>query len=351
MPRAPWHRRTNDSPRPAGRRWTGTLRRGGSVARRALITRVVHRRRLAGPVTAASGLAPATLQQPTQLDVPRRRYARFRPENRRSTAVIAGPREIAEIVGPIDIAPEAADEIDVLPRAIPLLPGERTLSRRIKFGIVNGATIASLMLGLSAIFLSMHHDPRIAAALLVGCVVFDGIDGALARKFGVACPFGAQMDSMADMCSFGLAAPVVVYASMNGEVPSWAIAIACGMITACAAIRLARFNVSPKDGRFFNGIPTTMAAAVMGIAVLIGLRLPGPVAVLAVALLAIAMVSAFPYAKLARLLRLPVWIWIAPAAGLLVNFQATFSLLVAVYLVSGPFLWLRQRQQGRVRSA
>ncbi len=119
------------------------------------------------------------------------------------------------------------------------------------------------------------------------------------------------------------------------------------MIAAGAAIRLARFNVSPKDGRFFCGVPTTMTAAVMGVAVLIGLRLPGAVAVAGVALLAIAMVSGFPYAKVARLARLPIWIWVVPIAGLLVAPQATFAALVALYLVSGPLLWLRQRSGER----
>ena len=233
---------------------------------------------------------------------------------------------------------------DAVPHTIPLLPGEKTIARRIKFAVANGCTIASLMLGMSAIFLSMHGNPRIAAALLIGCVIFDGVDGALARRMGVASPFGAQMDSLADMCSFGIAAPVVVYASLHGSTPGWAAAMSCAMIACGAAIRLARFNVSPKDGRFFCGVPTTMTAAVMGIAVLVGLRLPGPVALLAVVMLAVAMVSGFPYAKIGRVAKLPVWIWVIPAVGLLLNFQATFATIVALYLVSGPLLWLlRQR--------
>jgi CDP-diacylglycerol--serine O-phosphatidyltransferase len=240
--------------------------------------------------------------------------------------------------------PATADDLDApVPRTIPLIPGEQTLARRIKFALANACTVASLMLGMSAIFLSMHGDPKLGALLLIGCVVFDGLDGALARKFGVASPFGAQMDSMADMCSFGIAAPVIVYASLHGTAPGAAIAAACGLIAACAAIRLARFNVSPKDGRFFSGVPTTMTAAVMGVAVLIGLRLPGPVAVAAVAVMAIAMVSGFPYAKLSRIARLPMWLFALPVVGLLFDLRATFAAIVVLYLVSGPLLWLRQR--------
>jgi CDP-diacylglycerol--serine O-phosphatidyltransferase len=147
------------------------------------------------------------------------------------------------------------------------------------------------------------------------------------------------------MCSFGMAAPVVVFASLHGRAPVVAVAVACGMIAAGAAIRLARFNVSPKDGRFFCGVPTTLTAAVLGLSVLIGLQLPGVVAVVAIAVLAIAMVSGFPYAKLARVAKLPPWFWLAPLAGAVLNAQLTFGVLVGVYLVSGPLLWLRQRHR------
>jgi CDP-diacylglycerol--serine O-phosphatidyltransferase len=231
------------------------------------------------------------------------------------------------------------------PGPVPLLPGEPTVARRIRFVAVNACTIASLVLGMSAIFMSMHGGVgvRWAALCLVGCVTFDGLDGALARRLGVASPFGAQMDSLADMCSFGIAAPVVVYAAVHGTARTGLVAAACVLVAACSAIRLARFNVSPKDGRFFCGVPTTMAAAVLGLAVLIGLRPSGTVAVAAIAVLALAMVSGFPYAKLARIVKLPPWLWLAPVIGAFVDYRITFAALVALYLASGPLLWLRQR--------
>jgi CDP-diacylglycerol--serine O-phosphatidyltransferase len=225
-----------------------------------------------------------------------------------------------------------------------LLPGEHTLARRASFALVNACTLASLSLGLLAIFLAMQAETRYAAACLVACVVFDGLDGALARKLGVSSPFGAQMDSLADMCSFGLAAPVVVYASLTGSVPPAAAGITAALVASCAAIRLARFNVSPKDGTFFCGVPTTMAAAVLALAVLIDLPIPGAVLLGGVALLAFAMVSGFPYAKLARLVKLPPWLWLLPIVGALVDARLTFALIVFTYLASGPVLWLRTRR-------
>lgn len=230
------------------------------------------------------------------------------------------------------------------PLTVPLLPGDHTAARRLAFLLVSSCTLASLMLGVGAILLAMQGDVRTAALCLIGCVTFDGLDGALARRLGVASPFGAQLDSLADMCSFGIAAPLVVYASLAGHVSQTAAGVACGLVAACSAIRLARFNVSPKDGRFFCGVPTTVAAAVLALAVLVDLPVSGRVQLAGVALLAFAMVSTFPYVKLARLVKLPPWLWLVPLAGVLVNAQLTFAAAVAGYLVSGPVLWLRQRR-------
>ncbi|RKN44541.1 CDP-alcohol phosphatidyltransferase family protein [Micromonospora endolithica] len=304
------------------------MRRSSTFARQVLLVRVGRRD---GDLR---GATDRTLPEPRYTDRPRRRYGL----NRYGQAQV-------EAIAPVSpaLAPSAGVD-DASAGTIPLLPGERTMARRMKFALVNACTLASLMLGMLAIFLAMQGEARVAALCLIACVAFDGLDGALARRLGVASPFGAQMDSLADMCSFGLAAPVVVYASLAGSVPPAAAAVACALVAACAAIRLARFNVSPKDGRFFCGVPTTMAAAVLALTVAIGLPIPGLLLVTGVALLAFAMVSSFPYAKLARLVKLPPWVWFAPVIGALIDVRVTFALIVVGYLVSGPVLWLRHRR-------
>jgi CDP-diacylglycerol--serine O-phosphatidyltransferase len=344
VPRTPWRRRrTTDNPRPAGRRWTGRLRRSGAFARQVLLVRVARRdnepgrdqglaRRVELDGRAAS--LRTTLFYPDASPTPRRYDLDRLTEAEIQSVVPVSPA----------LAPDAVADDPATVTAVPLLPGERTVARRIKFAVVNGCTLASLTLGLLAIFLAMHGDVRAAAGFLIACVAFDGLDGALARRLGVASPFGAQMDSLADMCSFGLAAPVVVYASLAGSVSMAAAAVACALVAACAAVRLARFNISPKDGRFFCGVPTTMAAAVLALAVLIGLPVPGTAQVAGVGLLAFAMVSSFPYAKLTRLVKLPPWLWLAPVVGALIDVRLTFALAVVGYLASGPLLWLRQRR-------
>ena len=82
----------------------------------------------------------------------------------------------------------------------------------------------------------------------------------------------------------------------------------------------------------------------LALAVLIGLPISGEIQLAGVALLAFAMVSSFPYAKIARLLKLPRWLWLLPVVGALVDIRLTFALIVAAYLVSGPLLWLHQRR-------
>jgi CDP-diacylglycerol---serine O-phosphatidyltransferase len=323
VPSTPWRRRrTTDSPRPAGRRWAGRLRRSGSIARQALLVRVGRR----------SGGDSGRAATATRAEV-----------------IYTGPTypsgvHLAAPSAPALAAPAIATSVVEAEGAASLLPGEHTAARRLRFALVNGCTLASLSLGLVAIFLAMHGEVRGAAACLVACVAFDGLDGALARKLGVSSPFGAQMDSLADMCSFGLAAPVVVYASLAHEVPTAAAMVACILVAACAAIRLARFNVSPKDGKFFCGVPTTMAAAVLALTVLIDLPLPGFALLGGVALLAFAMVSSFPYAKLARLLKLPPWLWLLPLVAAFVDARLTFVAVVAAYLLSGPVMWVRARR-------
>jgi CDP-diacylglycerol---serine O-phosphatidyltransferase len=299
------------------------------------VSRVVGRRH-----SEAAADTPSLLLSPED-GGPARRLPRLRVRRRGSDVLALDAATLAPVSPAV---PRHVGQSDAPPLTIPLLPGERTRARRLRFALVNACTIASLMMGMSAIFLSFNHaNVRWAALCLLACVIFDGLDGALARKLGVASPFGAQMDSLADMCSFGIAAPVVVYAWLAGSAPAALIVPSCALVAICAAIRLARFNVSPKDGRFFCGVPTTMTAAVLALGTLIAPDMPVVIRVLGVTVLALAMVSSFPYVKVARLLRLPPWILAVPVVGALIDYRVTFVLAVLAYLVSGPLIWLRHR--------
>ncbi|WP_414715071.1 CDP-alcohol phosphatidyltransferase family protein [Stackebrandtia sp.] len=305
----------SDTPRPAGR-GLSRFRRSGSLARRLVAIRPIH------PIR--------TLRQ-----------------RRSGTSVLEAVDLSMAPVSPAPIgaapSPELADDPDAPPSPIALLPGVATPRRRFFFALANACTVTSILLGMSAIMLAIGGHVDVAAGLLLGCIVADALDGPLARKFGVASPFGAQMDSLADMCSFGIAAPVVVFQWLRGDLPVWLIGGACGLVAVCAAIRLARFNVSPKDGRYFSGVPTTLAATVLALATLL-VENPHFEVAAGIAVLALMMVSGFPYAKLAQLRRVPAWLWPLPAIGVVLYPEATFLALVSVYLVSGPVLWAVHRR-------
>jgi CDP-diacylglycerol--serine O-phosphatidyltransferase len=334
-----WRRRRSlDIPRPAGRRWA-RLRRSGSRAS-AVIARVARRRHEPVTVTAAT---VGYSQRPD------------RSWRRRVGGL--GAISVRRVGPALPVSPAVPPaNLDGDPHvgsvAAPLLPGERTPARRLQFALANGCTAANLALGMTAVFLAMGGDLRLAAIVLLACVAFDGCDGGLARKFGVTSPFGAQMDSMADLGSFGVASGLVVYQWLVAAGASpFAAASACVLVAVCAAIRLARFNVSATNGRFFHGVPTTMTAAVLALNILLGPDLPVNVHVVAVSIGALAMVTSFPYAKLTSVLRLPMWLWAFPAICAMISVPGTFAAIVCAYLMSGPLLWFYLRRGGQALAA
>ena len=121
-------------------------------------------------------------------------------------------------------------------------------------------TIGNLFLGFSAMIHALRFDFETAGELIVVAVIFDMLDGRIARMTGTTSDFGAQLDSLADIVSFGVAPAVIAY--------QWGLAtlnrsfLAAFFFVMCAAIRLARFNVQRKvvDGRYFVGLPTPAAA-------------------------------------------------------------------------------------------
>lgn len=126
-------------------------------------------------------------------------------------------------------------------------------------------TTANMAAGFSAVLLAFDGHFTWAAILMSVAIVMDICDGAVARLVGATSPFGVQLDSLADLISFGLAPAVLVYTWVLPEWPyvAWIVAF---LWLACAGFRLARFNftVDPlADKRYFVGLPSPGAAAVV----------------------------------------------------------------------------------------
>ena len=113
-------------------------------------------------------------------------------------------------------------------------------------------TLANMGCGFGAILVSIRGEHGLAAVLIGLSVLFDIVDGAVARKVGAVTPFGLQFDSLADLVSFGLAPALLAFTLFSEGRDEWDVLgwVACFLWVACAAIRLARFNV--LDTRLFR---------------------------------------------------------------------------------------------------
>jgi CDP-diacylglycerol--serine O-phosphatidyltransferase len=125
-------------------------------------------------------------------------------------------------------------------------------------------TLAALFGGFYSIVMAMNGRFDLAAAGVFVAMVLDSLDGRVARMTNTQSAFGEQMDSLSDMVSFGAAPALIAYEWALRGIGRWGW-IAAFVYCACAALRLARFNVNTQvvDKRYFQGLPSPAAAALV----------------------------------------------------------------------------------------
>ncbi len=125
-------------------------------------------------------------------------------------------------------------------------------------------TLAALFGGFYAVVMAMNGRFDLAAAGIFCAMVLDSLDGRVARMTNTQSAFGEQMDSLSDMVSFGAAPALIAYEWSLRGLGRWGW-IAAFVYCACAALRLARFNVNTSvvDKRYFQGLPSPAAAALV----------------------------------------------------------------------------------------
>jgi CDP-diacylglycerol--serine O-phosphatidyltransferase len=138
------------------------------------------------------------------------------------------------------------------------------LRRRSIYLLPNLLTTAALFAGFYAIVQAMNSKFEFAAVAIFIAMVLDGLDGRVARLTRTQSEFGAEYDSLSDMVSFGVAPSLLMYEwafKDLGKLGWFAAFIYC----AGTALRLARFNanIETVDKRFFQGLPSPAAAAVI----------------------------------------------------------------------------------------
>ena len=139
----------------------------------------------------------------------------------------------------------------------------------------NLITTAALLSGFYSIIASMNGEFQQAIYAIFIAALFDGLDGRVARAIGAQSPFGEQFDSLSDLLAFGVAPAILMYSWSLNDLGRIGLA-ACFVYTACAAFRLARFNVQigVVDKRYFIGVASPLAAVMIISLVWVGLDIP-----------------------------------------------------------------------------
>lgn len=230
------------------------------------------------------------------------------------------------------------------------MAGRRKLRRGI-YLLPTAFTTGSLCCGFYSLIESSRGDIRSAALLIIVAGVLDGLDGRIARLTGTTSEFGVEFDSLADISSFGIAPAFLAYqwALQPFHRIGWLIAF---LFVACAATRLARFNIQhgSMDKRFFAGLPSPAAA---GAIASVAFGFPNPPSQLGrsvligvlVATAAVLMVSHVRYRSFKTLDLKSPRSYLSVLAIVLV-FVAIFvhrrsmMVIAGLYLLSGPVGWV-----------
>ena len=130
--------------------------------------------------------------------------------------------------------------------------------------IANVLTLCSLFCGFLSIILSLESHFTFAAWAIILSVVFDGLDGQVARRNPVPSELGKQLDSLVDVVAFGVAPSILGYVFIYKKFYMWAIVVLCAYLI-CSVWRLAKYNLTPKDKMVYNfiGLPTTASGAIL----------------------------------------------------------------------------------------
>ncbi|MFZ3101053.1 MAG: CDP-diacylglycerol--serine O-phosphatidyltransferase [Desulfitobacteriaceae bacterium] len=160
-------------------------------------------------------------------------------------------------------------------------------------------TLANLFFGFLSLVFTLDGEFRLAAGMILLSVLFDSLDGKVARKLSASSDFGKELDSLSDLVSFGVAPALLTYkAFLQDHLGYYGLLIAAGF-TLCGAVRLARFNVLDISTHFV-GVPITFAGGLMALLMLFHKLVPWVLYPVFLAVLAILMVATFRVPKLGK---------------------------------------------------
>ncbi len=136
--------------------------------------------------------------------------------------------------------------------------------------LANFLTSLSLLFGFVSIIFSLESHFTFASWAIILSVIFDGLDGQIARKNPTPSGFGKELDSLVDVVSFGIAPSVLGYIFIYRAFYFWAT-LALFIYLFSSVMRLAKYNITPKEEmiNYFYGLPTTVSGGLLASFILI----------------------------------------------------------------------------------
>lgn len=206
-------------------------------------------------------------------------------------------------------------------------------------------SLLNLALGFWAIPAASRGNAELSVVLVIFSAVFDGLDGYLARRMKSS-KLGAGLDSLADLVSFGVAPAVLVVTVHNFSGYAMIVSL---IYLICGTLRLARFNLSANNDKFFEGFPITAS----GMAVVASVVLNRPdLTLILMLIISVLMVSSVPYSKIREERALAASALVLLAAGLLFwlrgdSFLSGALILIAIiaYMASPVVMSFRPRKR------
>jgi CDP-diacylglycerol--serine O-phosphatidyltransferase len=239
-------------------------------------------------------------------------------------------------------------------RVRPLPHGRERNPNRGVYLLPNLLTTAGLFCGVFSIAQTLEGFHFTAALAILAALLFDILDGRVARITRTTSAFGVEYDSLCDLVSFGVAPALLIFqwALMPWGVWGW---LATALIICCAALRLARFNtmVGVASGGYFTGLPVPASATALASLVLMysyigksGLPDKHVALLLTTYALAALMVSSLPYPSFKQMKlhkRQPLWLLVVAILVLKVliaRLELVAFLVAATYITTGPIVWV-----------
>jgi len=136
--------------------------------------------------------------------------------------------------------------------------------------LANLLSILSLACGFVSLIFSLEGQFTFAAWAIIFSVLFDGLDGQVARRNPIPSDFGKELDSLIDTVSFGIAPSILGYIFIYKEF-HFGATLALFIYLLCSVMRLAKYNITPKEAmrNYFYGLPTTVSGGILAAFILI----------------------------------------------------------------------------------